>query len=138
MPRTAALLAAGAAAALLAACGGDSAEDQVRTVVTRFGTASAEKDYQQICDELIAKSLSDNVEEFGLPCELAFKQGLDPVRRPKLTIRSVEVDGDRARVAVHSTAANQPPSDDTLELRRTEGDWKITALARSGAEGAKP
>ena len=122
---------------LAAACGADPQAD-VRKTLESFAGATAKKDYQEICDQLIAKSLSDNVEEYGLPCELAFKQGLDSVRKPTLTIRSVEVDGDVAKVRVHSTAANQPPSDDTLELRRSEGEWKITALARPAAETAKP
>jgi hypothetical protein len=138
-PRTAVIaLSCAAVAATAAGCGSESADEQVRGVVTRFGEASAKKDYQEICDVLIAKSLSDNVEEFGLPCELAFKQGLQDVRRPRLAIRSVRVDGSRALVRVHSTAANQAPSDDTLELREADGEWRITSLAGRGAGPAKP
>lgn len=125
-----------AAALLVAGCGGDEGttpEDAVRDVVNRFGTASAKKDYQAICDDLIARSLSDNVEEFGLPCELAFKQGLEQVRKPRLTIRSVKVDGDTARVRIHTTAANQAPSDDTLLLRRVDGEWRISELSAAPA-----
>jgi hypothetical protein len=134
-------LAAVAAATLLAGCGGDKGttpEDAVRGVVTKFGTASAKKDYQTICDELIARSLSDNVEEFGLPCELAFKQGMDAVVRPKLVIRRLTLKGDVARAVVHTTAANQPASDDTLELRRIDGDWRITSLSAAPAPKKKP
>lgn len=127
-----------------AACGDsgpskDSPEQQVRSVVTRFGEATKVKDYQEICDRLIAKSLSDNVEEFGLPCELAFRQGLDPVKDPRLVIRSVSVTGAKAKVVVRSTAANQPPSSDTLELTRLpKQGWRITALgAAPKAETAK-
>jgi hypothetical protein len=127
-----------ALALALAACGGPpSASDQVRDVVTRFGQASARKDYQAICDDLIARSLSDNVEEYGLPCELAFKQGLQGVRRPQLRIESIRVKGTLARVRVHSSAANQPASEDVLELRREPGaGWRITSLATP--VGARP
>lgn len=123
------------AALLLAGCGdtGTTPQDAVREVVTKFGTASAKKDYQTICDELIARSLSDNVEEYGLPCELAFKQGLGAVQRPRLAIRDLKVTGDVAKVRVHSTAANQPPSDDVLTLRRADGQWRITALGAAPA-----
>jgi ketosteroid isomerase-like protein len=116
---------------VLVGCGdkGTTPEDAVRDVVTRFGKASAKKDYQAICDDLVARSLSDNVEEFGLPCELAFKQGMDPVRRPRLVIRKLSVKGDVAKVAVHTTAANQAPSDDTLTLRRIDGEWRISSLS---------
>ncbi|HEX6391631.1 MAG TPA: nuclear transport factor 2 family protein [Solirubrobacteraceae bacterium] len=131
-------LAAAAFAALvvLAGCGGDEGttpEDAAREVVTKFGQASAKKDYQTICDDLIARSLADNVEEFGLPCELAFKRGLEAVRRPRLVIRSVTVRGDTARVRIHTTAANQPASDDTLQLRRVDGEWRISALSAAPA-----
>jgi hypothetical protein len=130
---TAAALAAAAGA--LGACGRtQTPADQVRDVVTRFGQASAKKDYQQICDRLIAKSLTANVEQFGLPCELAFKKGLGSVRRPKLVIRRVQVKGPDASVLVHSTAANQPPSDDVLRLRKEPGGWRITALAQPVAK----
>jgi hypothetical protein len=118
--------------ALLAGCGGDSGttpKDAVRDVVNRFGTATAKKDYQAICDDLIARSLADNVEEIGLPCELAFKRGLDSVLGPKLIILSVAVRGETARVRVHSTALNQPSSDDTLRLRRIDGEWRISSLS---------
>lgn len=116
---------------VLAGCGGDDGttpEDAVRDVVNRFGTASAKKDYQAICDDLLARSLTDNVEEFGLPCELAFKRGLAAVRKPKLVIRSVRVDGTTARVRVRTTAVNQKASEDTLTLRLADGEWRITAL----------
>jgi hypothetical protein len=130
-----------AALLLLAGCGGDSGttpEDAVRDVVTRFGAASAKKDYQAICDDLIARSLADNVEEFGLPCELAFKQGLESVRGARLTIRKVTLKGDVAHVVVHTTAANQPPSTDTLTLRRIDGQWRISSLSAAPAPKAKP
>jgi ketosteroid isomerase-like protein len=118
-------------AAVAGGCGDDGTtpEDAVREVVTRFGQASAKKDYQAICDDLVARSLSDNVEEFGLPCELAFKQGMEAVRKPKLVIRKLSVKGDEASVVVHTTAANQPASDDTLTLRRVDGEWRISALS---------
>jgi hypothetical protein len=40
----------------------------------------------------------------------------------------VTIKGDRASAKVHSTAANQPASDDTVALVREGGDWKIGAL----------
>jgi hypothetical protein len=40
------------------------------------------------------------------------------------------VNGDKALVSVHSTASNQPPSDDTLSLVKQKGKWKISSLAQ--------
>ena len=132
------LAAAIAAAGGLAACG-DSDEDQVRAVVERFADAGAKQDYQRICDELITPALSQKVEQIGLPCEVAFRQGLKDVKKPTLTVRSVKIDGDKARVAVHSTAANQSPSDDTLEVVKVNDEWRISSLVGSGSsQGEQP
>lgn len=114
---------------LFTGCGEDtSPEANVRSVVTRFGDASAKKDYQVICDELLAPALVGNVEQYGLPCELALKQGLGGVREPKLTLGAVEVDGERASARVTTMAKGQKPSTDTLALRLVTGEWRIAAL----------
>jgi hypothetical protein len=120
------------AVAGLAACGGDSDDKQVRAVVERFADAGAKQDYQRICDELITPALSKKVEEIGLPCEVAFRQGLKDVKNPTLTVRSVKIDGDKALVGVHSTAANQQPSDDTVEVVKIDGEWRISSLVGGG------
>ena len=115
--------------ALLAGCGGDAAsEKEVRGVVTAFGEASAKKDYQRICDDLLARSLVDNVEQYGLPCEIALKEGLGTVQAPRLTIGAVTVQGDRASARVKTTAKSQFSSTDTLKLRRVDDQWRIAAL----------
>lgn len=115
--------------AVLAGGGNDATPaERVRGVVTRFGEASAQKDYQQICDELLAQALVDNVEQYGLPCEIAIKQGLGDVKAPRLTIDLVTVKGDRASALVRTTAASQLASTDTLELRLVDDQWRIAAL----------
>lgn len=143
---TAAAVAGITAIAVASGCGGGqakpkipAAEAQVRTVVQRFGAASAGKNYQEICDRLIAKALAQNVESLGLPCELAFKQGLGDVQGARLRIDGVRVRGGTAYVDVHSTAVNQPPSDDTLKLVRTAGAWRILSLSvGAGPESRRP
>jgi hypothetical protein len=130
-PAAAALSAAAALAAVALAAGcGESDEDRVREAVRSYGDAVAKKDYQRICDELIARELVQNLEEIGLPCEVALRRGLGSVRRPKLEIRKVQVVKDRALVSVHSTAANQKPSDDMLEVRRQDGEWRVSGLGK--------
>jgi hypothetical protein len=118
------------AALLLGGCGHDRPHqpDGPRAVVEQFGRASASHDYQQICDRLIAPVLAAKVEQVGLPCELAFKKGLNAVRAPRISIGLIRVIGATAYVRVHSTAANQAPSDDTLKLVRTGKAWRIVAL----------
>ncbi|WP_354701456.1 hypothetical protein DSM112329_01770 [Paraconexibacter sp. AEG42_29] len=151
--RRGAVTGAGAAAAtlltgvLLAGCGSDeepakvvaSPEVRVRTVVRQFGVASAAKDYQAICDRLIAKTLSDNVEELGLPCELAFKEGLESVRGASLRIDAVRFAGaSKAFAKVHTSAVGQAPSDDTLELVLVGRSWRISSLNAPASSVPKP
>jgi hypothetical protein len=128
--RLAALLLCGALA--LAACGSTSPKrsdaDRVRDTLSAFGQASAKHDYRRVCAELLAKPVIDSVRRAGLSCESAMKTALEGVQSPKLEVRQVTIKGDRASAKVHSTAANQPASDDTVALVREGGDWKIGAL----------
>jgi hypothetical protein len=132
------LLCAGVVVALLGAagCGADTeggggpdADTQVRAVVARFGVATRDKDYQEICDRLLSDELVNKIEAIGLPCESALQRGLGDVQNPTLAINEVSISGSRALVSIHTTAAGQPPSDDALQLIRQGGAWKIASLA---------
>jgi hypothetical protein len=115
---------------VLAGCGdqGPTPEQQVRSTVTEFGRATAAKDYQTLCDRLLAPSLVEEVESVGLPCEVALRQGLGDVREPRLTIGRVQVRDDRASAEIRTSAAGEEPSKDTLELVNLDGAWKISSL----------
>jgi hypothetical protein len=115
---------------VLVGCGdpGPTPEEQVRTTVSEFGRATAAKDYGTMCDRLLAPALIEDVEQAGLPCERALKQGLDQVREPRLTIGAVEIDGDSATAEVRTSAAGEEPSKDTLKLVNINGTWKIASL----------
>jgi hypothetical protein len=112
------------------ACGQERPTEAVHNTVDRFGKAVANKDYQELCDNLLASNLIDALEESGVACELALKTGFGEVKNPKLAVKTVAVNGDKALVTVHSTASNQPPSDDTLSLVKQKGKWKISSLAQ--------
>jgi hypothetical protein len=130
--RLAALLLCGALA--LAACGGGggspkrSDADRVRDTLSAFGQASAEHDYRRVCADLLAKPVIDAVRGAGLSCESAMKTALQGVHSPKLQVGQVTIKGNRTSAKVHTTAANQPASDDTVALVREGADWKIGAL----------
>ena len=114
------------------ACGesGPSDTEQVHSVVEAFGQATAAKDYQRLCDTLLAPKLVDDVERVGLPCEVALQQGLGDVKAPTLTIGRIAVEGENATAEVNSTAEGQKPSRDTLKLVRVSGKWRIASLAK--------
>src|SRR3954463_6549407 len=125
-------------AAALAGCGGGSAEDEVRSTLKGYAKAFAAHDYQAICDRYLSPKLVDGVEQRGLPCEAAIRPAISEAVKPVLAVRSVKVSGDAATAQVHSTAANQPPSDDTISLSRVKGTWYIAGTVSTGPQTSAP
>ena len=112
----------------LAGCGRDDEAD-VRAVLERFATATAQKDFQTICDRVFAEELVEQVRQ-TVPCELALTNSdLGDAKNPKLEVRDVEVDGDKATAVVRTSADNQEASEDTVQLVREPDGWRVAALA---------
>jgi hypothetical protein len=123
------LVALAAAALVLGGCGsGPSDEEQVRSAVLAFGRATAAKNYQRLCQNLLAPRLVEKVKAAGLPCETALQKGLGHVHDPKLTVGRITVDGDSATADVQTSARGQPPSRDTLKLTKVGARWRIASL----------
>jgi hypothetical protein len=125
---------------LLAGCGEKSAspEDAVRETLSGYAKAFAARDYQAICDRYLSPKLIDGVEQRGLPCEAAVRPAIKEAEKPVLDVRSIKISGDTATAQVHSTAANQPPSDDTISLARVNGRWYIAGTVKQGPEPVAP
>ncbi len=122
-------------AILASACGGEprpSPEAQVRAKLDQLDRATAAKDYRALCTEVYSPRLTARAEAIGLPCEDALRRGLADVREPRLSVGEVTVTGATARAQVRSSAAGQPASRDTVELRREAGGWRIVQLAAQG------
>ena len=101
----------------------------VRDTLSAFAQASAQHDYRRVCADLLAKPVIDSVRKAGLSCESAMKTALKGVESPKLEVLQVTIKGNRASAKVHTTAANQQASDDTVALVKEGESWKIGALA---------
>jgi hypothetical protein len=123
----------------VAACGRDD-EGDVRRTLQRYADAVAKKDYQALCDDLLSKELVRSIrEKTQYPCEvLLSRSGLADAERPRIEIRRVTIDGDRASAVARTSAANEPPSDDTVQLVRQDGSWRIAALASPGTAERGP
>jgi hypothetical protein len=115
----------------LAGCGdsGPTNEEQVRATLTAFSRATAAKDYQALCDDILAPSLIADLKKIGLPCEIALQQGLGDVKQPRLLVGDVIVKGTTATAQVRTSAEGQAPSSDTIELEHTDQGWRISSLA---------
>ena len=125
---------------VLAGCGEKepTPEEEVRTTLTSFSRATAAKDYQKLCDKLLAPSLIAEVKKIGLPCEIALQQGLGDVRQPRLIVGTVTVDGKKAVAEVQTSAEGEAPSKDSIELEQTDAGWRIASLATPSEPGPAP
>jgi hypothetical protein len=119
------------AACALAGCGdsGASDEQQIRSTLAEFGRATAAHDYAALCEKVFAPKLIATVKEIGLSCEVALEKGFEDVRDPRLSVGAIEVGDDRATAEVRSSAAGEPPSQDTVELIRVGESWRISSLS---------
>jgi hypothetical protein len=117
----------------LAGCGdsGPTDEQQIRAALAEFGRATRARDYQALCDRVLAPKLIETVKQIGLPCEVALQKGFEDVKDPRLTVGAVSVHGDHATAEVRSSAAGESPSQDTIEMVRVAGTWRIGSLGSS-------
>jgi hypothetical protein len=132
---------AGLALALVIAGCGEKAptdEEQVRTTLTAFSRATAAKDYQMLCDKLLAPSLISDLKKIGLPCEIALQKGLGDVRQPRLIVGAVTVNGKTAVAEVRTSAEGETPSKDTIQLVRTGAGWRIASLSTPAGPAPGP
>ena len=127
MRRAPAALAALALA--LAGCGaGPSDEEKVRQTLDDFGKAATAKDYQALCDHILAPQLVEKLKQVGLPCEVALQQSLGAVKDPRITIGKITVTDKLAKAEVRTSATGEQPSQDTVELVPVDDSWRISSL----------
>ena len=103
-------------------------EEAVRAALRDFNEVVAARDVQALCDRVLARELVSRVTRAGLPCEVAVRPALQAAQRPRLDVRSVRIDGDRAEAVVETAAANQPASTDRVRLVRERGGWRVASL----------
>ena len=120
---------AAALALVLAGCGaGPSDQEKVRQTLDDFGKATSAKDYQALCDHILAQQLIEKLKQVGLPCEVALQQSLGDVKDPRIVIGKITVTDKVAKAEVRTSASGQKPSQDTIELVPVGDSWRISKL----------
>jgi hypothetical protein len=100
----------------------------VAAAIQELDSATRARDYRRICDELFTAAARRRAG--GADCERLLRSAAQGVRRPRIQIVAIRIEGDRATVRVRSRAANQRPLVDEVELVRAErGRYRIAALA---------
>ncbi|HVF78285.1 MAG TPA: hypothetical protein VNA28_08295 [Solirubrobacteraceae bacterium] len=114
-------------------------EEQVRETLDRYAAATRDKDYQTLCDDLLASELIERIRSAGLPCEVALRTGLDDRQNPQLRVLEAEIlDDKRARARVRTTAGGEPTSVDDVLLTNEDGEWRIASLTDPGSAAQAP
>lgn len=122
---------------LVAGCGGgqkpkpkpiSGPAKEVAAVVQQLEKATAKRDFTTICDQVLASATRKQAG--GSECPAVLGARARGVRRPRITIQAIEVQGDRAQVRVRTTATGQAPTTDVLRLIRENGRFRVSSLGR--------
>ena len=115
---------------VLAGCGdsGPSDEQRIRETLSSFEQAAAAREYDALCDRILAPKLIDLDTQLG-----QLRQGFEGLEDPRISVGVVKVSGDTATAQVRSSAAGQSPSEDTVDLVRVGDGWRIASLGGTGA-----
>jgi hypothetical protein len=100
---------------------------QIAATVDRLESAIAHGDYAEVCDRLFTAAARKRAG--GADCAKQLTAAAEDVTRPKIVIRGIAVNGNRAAVKVATTAEGQARLIDTLQLRREGGRWLVEALS---------
>ena len=121
------------AALLLGGCGGSGEEverpaprPEVERVIASLQQATARRNFAAVCallaDEVRARA-------GGRACPARLQARTPGLRAPRIEVLGVRVRGRRASARVRTSAHGQPPVEETIELLREGGSWRISALA---------
>jgi hypothetical protein len=99
----------------------------VAATIQALDQATRARDFRGICNELFTAAARRRAG--GRDCERLLRSAAAGVRRPRIQIVAIRIEGKRATVRVRSRAANQRPLVDEVELVRERGGYRISALA---------
>jgi hypothetical protein len=119
----------------VAGCGGDDngkpkpitgpAKDVAETI-QQLEKATARRDFTTVCDELLAAATRKQAG--GDECPDLLDQRARGVRRPRIRIVSIEVQGNQAQARVRTTAVGQAKTTNLIRLVKEEGRFRVLSL----------
>jgi hypothetical protein len=101
---------------------------EVAGVIKRLQTATAKQDFTTICDQLLAAATRKQAG--GDECAAVLEQRGRGVKRPRIRIQAIEVQGASAQVRVRTTATGQAAVTDLIRLVRENGSFRVLSLGR--------
>ena len=101
-------------------------ERAVAQKVEDLQEAGSRRDPEQICTEILAKSLVEQLEAAGASCTDEMKKAIEDADDYELEVREVTISGPTATVTVRQ--GDDGPTE-TMEFTREGSDWRATSLS---------
>jgi copper chaperone CopZ len=99
----------------------------VAATVEDLESAASDGDEGKICRELLARSVAARLARGGRSCQQTVEDELKNADGSDLTVRSVRVDGTRARAAVKEDLGDADRVS-TVRLVKESGRWRLETL----------
>ncbi|HEV2820937.1 MAG TPA: hypothetical protein VGW11_10555 [Solirubrobacteraceae bacterium] len=136
--RSAASLLTCVALALAGAACGQSDRQQIESTMQDFAAAIGEQNYTELCGDILAGELVENVRSVGLDCPVALRLALEEVKAPRLELLDIDIEDDQALARVRTSAEGQEPSEDAVRLVKQDGDWRVASLSAAQPQPPAP
>ena len=99
---------------------------QVADVVGRLELATRRRRFDVVCDELFTRAA--RARAGGKNCVTLLASTAKDVRRPRIRLLSVRLDGNRAEARVRTRAEGQAAVEERIDLLVEGGRYRIAAL----------
>ena len=103
------------------------APKDVADVIARLERATQQRQFGVLCDELFTRSA--RARAGGKGCVALLRETAKDVRRARIRLLDVRINGNRATARVRTTAEGQTAVEESIDLVRERGRYRISALA---------
>jgi hypothetical protein len=118
----------------LASCGGGDDDDQATGGLAQEAAAVVEQlersiragEYDRICSELLSAEVRRQAG--GGDCPAMLERTSAGVKRPRIEVKEIRIEGAKASVDVVTVADGQDRVEDTISLVREAGGYRISSL----------
>ena len=103
------------------------APKEVADVIARLERATQRRQFAVLCDQLFTASA--RARAGGKDCVALLRETAKDVRQARIRLLDVRINGRRATARVRTTAEGQTAVEETIDLVRQRGRYRISALS---------
>jgi hypothetical protein len=118
----------------LVGCGGDDEDEpagglaqEAAGVVKQLERSIREGDFDRVCSELLSSEVRSQAG--GGDCPAMLERTSAGVKRPRIEVKAIKIQGATASVDVVTVAKGQARVEDTIKLVRENGAYRISSLS---------